>query len=237
MGSDVCVVAGVFIWVPFIRFLANPRWHARHTLIHNFWSYLLVCFKEYYKDDPLYKPNGPNPTLATLWSHHLIDRPENQMTGVGVLGGGFHKSHDQYMDGSGAFTVEQPDHWIFDGTNIEAGAVFGGKHSVVGYECDGCDYELKDGIPTPTGRDGTPKNYKILATAPAKWGPEATLLWYVRWPKAQQGAACLGVYTKSGGGTVFTAGTTDWSHGLKGKSDPVVDRVTRNILDRLSKDA
>jgi hypothetical protein len=31
---------GVFIWVPFIRFLANPRWHARHTLIHNFWSYL-----------------------------------------------------------------------------------------------------------------------------------------------------------------------------------------------------
>jgi len=40
MGSDVCVVAGVFMWVPFVRFLANPRWHARHTLIHNFWPYL-----------------------------------------------------------------------------------------------------------------------------------------------------------------------------------------------------
>jgi hypothetical protein len=34
---------GVFIWVPFIRFLANPRWHARHTLIHNFWSYLALA--------------------------------------------------------------------------------------------------------------------------------------------------------------------------------------------------
>jgi len=40
MGSDVCLVAGVFIWEPFVRFLANPSWHARHILIHNFWSYL-----------------------------------------------------------------------------------------------------------------------------------------------------------------------------------------------------
>ena len=40
MGSDVCLVAGVFIWVPFIRFLANPSWHARHTLIQNVRTYL-----------------------------------------------------------------------------------------------------------------------------------------------------------------------------------------------------
>ncbi len=33
-------MAGVFIWEPFVRFLANPSWYARHTLIHNFWSYL-----------------------------------------------------------------------------------------------------------------------------------------------------------------------------------------------------
>jgi hypothetical protein len=42
----------------------------------------------------------------------------------------------------------------------------------------------------------------------------------------------MGVYTN--GGTVFTAGTTDWAHGLRGK-DPVVTQITRNILDRLSK--
>jgi len=197
----------------------------------------LVCFKEYFEDDPLYQPNGPNPTLSTLWSHHLIGRPENGMTGVGVLGGGFHKSHGQYMDGSGAFTARQHDHWVFNGTDIRPGAEFGGKHSVVGYECDGCEFEMKNGIPTPTGQDGTPKNFQILATAPAKWGPEATLLWYERWPENQAGSACLGLYTKPGGGTVFTAGTTDWSHGLKGKPDRVVDRVTRNVLDRLSKGA
>jgi len=41
----------------------------------------------------------------------------------------------------------------------------------------------------------------------------------------------MGVYRR--GGTVFTAGTTDWSHGLGG-GDPAVERITRNILNRLS---
>ena len=42
----------------------------------------------------------------------------------------------------------------------------------------------------------------------------------------------LGVYVK--GGTVVTTGSTDWAHGLRG-GDPVVERITRNVLDRLSK--
>jgi hypothetical protein len=42
--------------------------------------------------------------------------------------------------------------------------------------------------------------------------------------------AVMGSFTR--GGTVFSAGTTDWSHGLDGH-DPVVERITRNVLDRL----
>ncbi len=42
----------------------------------------------------------------------------------------------------------------------------------------------------------------------------------------------LGVYQR--GGTVFTCGSTDWAHGLRG-SDPMVDRITRNILEKLSR--
>jgi hypothetical protein len=42
----------------------------------------------------------------------------------------------------------------------------------------------------------------------------------------------MGVYTKSSGATVFTCGATDWAHGLRGK-DPAVERMTKNILDRL----
>ena len=39
----------------------------------------------------------------------------------------------------------------------------------------------------------------------------------------------MGVYTR--GGTVFTAGTTDWARGLKG--DEKVAQITRNVLDKL----
>ena len=37
------------------------------------------------------------------------------------------------------------------------------------------------------------------------------------------------------GGTVFTAGTTEWAWGVAG--DPVIERVTRNLLDRLTADS
>jgi hypothetical protein len=42
----------------------------------------------------------------------------------------------------------------------------------------------------------------------------------------------MGLYTR--GGTVFTAGTTDWAHGLQ-SGDAAVQKITRNVLDRLSK--
>ena len=39
---------------------------------------------------------------------------------------------------------------------------------------------------------------------------------------------------KARGGTVFTCGSTDWSHGLRG-GDVAVDRITRNVLEKLGK--
>jgi N,N-dimethylformamidase beta subunit-like protein len=190
----------------------------------------LVSYKQAYQLDPLF-PGGDHRLLATLWSHHLVSRPENLLTGVGFLFGGYHKSHGQFMDGSGAFTVHRPDHWIFAGTELKKGDVFGGKDTIVGYECDGCEIEMQDGLPAPTGRDGTPKDFLILGTCPARWHPDDSL-WYEKFPKDRVGAAVMGLYTR--GGTVFTCGSTDWAHGLRG-NDPHVARITRNILERLSK--
>ena len=34
------------------------------------------------------------------------------------------------------------------------------------------------------------------------------------------------------GGVVFTGGTTEWAWGVI-NGDPVIDRITRNLLDRL----
>lgn len=194
----------------------------------------LTCWKQSFNRDPIF-PSGDHRTLSTLWSHHLVKRPENELTGVGFLHGGYHLSHGQYMDGKGAFTAHRPDHWAFEGTGLNPGESFGGKHTVVGYECDGCEFEIKDGRPVPTHRDGTPEGFTILATCPARWHPDDAL-WYDHFPRDSSGApapgaAVLGTYDRNG--TVFTTGTTDWAHGLRG-GDDVVERITKNVLDRLS---
>ena len=195
----------------------------------------LTCWKQGFNLDPVF-PTGDHRTLSTLWSHHLLGRPENTLTGVGFLRGGYHLSHGQYMDGKGAYTVHRPEHWLFEGTKLGRGDQLGARHTVVGYECDGCEFELKDGLPVPTHRDGTPEGFTILATCPTRWHPDDAL-WYDRFPRdpsgaPAQGASVLGTYTR--GGTVVTTGSTDWAHGLRG-GDEAVERITRNILDRLSK--
>jgi hypothetical protein len=195
----------------------------------------LVCYKQAYRADPLFA-KGERKLLSTLWSHYLVGRPENALTGVGFLWGGYHRSHGQFMDGSGAFTVQRPKHWLFEGADVKRGTSFGGgdrdkKNKVVGYECDGCELVWKDGLPYPTHRDGTPKGFAVVATAAARWHPD-DCEWYEKWEKGRTGHAVMGTYRR--GGTVVTVGTTDWSHGLRG-NDPVVVQVTHNVLDRLGK--
>ena len=58
--------------------------------------------------------------------------------------------------------------------NLKRGDAFGAKlptYKVVGYECDGCELAWKDGLPFPTHRDGTPKNFEVLATCPGPLAP------------------------------------------------------------------
>jgi hypothetical protein len=192
----------------------------------------LTCWKQSFGDDPVYK-SADHKLLSTLWSHYLVSRPENALTGVGFLWGGYHRSHGQLMDGPGAFTAHRPDHWLFAGTGLKRGDAFGAKlpgYKVVGYECDGCELVWKDGLPFPTHTDGTPKDFAVLATCPAQWHPD-DCEWYEKWAKGRAGNAVLGTYTR--GGTVVTVGTTDWAHGLRG-GDAAVMRVTQNVLDKLS---
>ena len=150
--------------------------------------------------------------------------------------------------------MHRPDHWLFAGTGIGYGDVLGADATIVGYECDGCDMTYRDGRPYPTGADGTPLDFEILATAPAAHftrdtatrppRPDepseiefiASRLFGSRGPEAiariAAGHAVLGTFTAPGGGTVVTSGCTDWAHGLG--TDPQVETITRNVLDRLS---
>ena len=94
----------------------------------------------------------------------------------------------------------------------------------------------------PTGRDGTPASFVILAKAPAAlWETDleftAESLFGNTDEESQNrvrhGAAVMGVYTR--GGTVFTTGCTEWSHGLAHKN-PLVEQITRNVLRKLSRE-
>jgi hypothetical protein len=46
------------------------------------------------------------------------------------------------------------------------------------------------------------------------------------------GHAVMAAFEHPGGGSVLNVGVTDWVLGL---GDPVVERITRNVLDRLSR--
>ena len=77
----------------------------------------LVCWKYDYPHDLVYSSDS-HELLSALWCHRLIQRPENQLTGVSFAYGGYHRFFDQYQDASGAYTVHRPDHWLFDGTGL-----------------------------------------------------------------------------------------------------------------------
>ena len=206
-----------------------------------------VSYKMDLEADPCFASDPAR--LSTMWSDPLVGRPENTMTGVSFTRGGY--AHlDNAPHGTGGYTVWRPGHWAFDGLDLWAGDVLGAEPIVVGYECDGCELTLKDGLPVPTGNDGTPASFEVLATAPAHlWESSerpgalpADGVGELNWvaerlagadtPENRErfayGNAVMGCFTR-GKGQVFTTGCTDWAFGL---GDPAVARVTRNVIGR-----
>jgi hypothetical protein len=135
--------------------------------------------------------------------------------------------------------VQDQEHWVFAGTGLRRGQAFGDDTSppLVGYECDGApleSFDRKSGIAVLSSNassTGTPPGFHLLA---------AGLLdddWQERPPRegfpAGGGihAATMGIFSRNG--TVFTAGTTDWAQVLGSGQDTRVDKITRNVIDRL----
>lgn len=175
----------------------------------------LVCHRDAVAD-PM---SAIDPERVTVeWSSAPVNRPENTMTGVSFRRGAGCWGPYMPLMREESYTARFADHWVFEGTGLADGDPFG--RGCLGYETDAADIEERDGVPTATGRDGTPPSFVVLATADlAHWAHYG-----------QGGAATMGVFT-SGSGTVFNAGTVNWGAALH---DPVVDRITRNVLSRLS---
>jgi hypothetical protein len=210
------------------------------------------------REDPL-RRESPQ-LLTSMWCDPIIGRPEARMTGVSFSRGGYARQAGCTPRGQRGYTVWRPEHWLFEGTDLRYGDLFGDEASIVGYECDGVEMGLEDGLPVPTHADGCPEGFTILASAPARHysvDPEKGINEYPTGLAAMRtvgelqglahalfgsmapenvrrvahGNAVLGAYTA--GGTVVTSGCTDWAYGVA-CGDPLVERVTRNILDRLS---
>ncbi len=212
----------------------------------------LVGYKQRFEDDPVFGTDRQH-LLTSIWSDPLVGRPETAMTGVSFARGGYARIGRNVGRGSGGYTVHRPEHWVFEGTELGWGDLLGAEAVVVAYECDGCDLTLVDGRPAPTGAGGTPDDFQVLATSPAApFGrhnelrptpdDERSEIEFNAWRlfgaddphtvgRLLHGHAVMGVHEP--GGTVFTAGCTDWAWGLE-RGDPMVDRITRNLLDRLS---
>lgn len=178
-----------------------------------------VCYKVADKD-PV-----SDPALKTVkWRN--AGYPENQSFGAGCSRGAW-----KGVAEPGAFEVVQPDHWAFADTGLHKGDAFGHTpdEGLLGYETNGVSYARdKSGTPFPTGLDGTPADYLILALAELRdW--------------ETPGNAAMGVLAHPEGGTVFNAGTTDWAKGLEtciSTKDPlrtVTSRITRNVITQLTR--
>jgi hypothetical protein len=176
-----------------------------------------VCYRDA-TEDPL---TGERDDLVTVeWSSAPLNRPENQLLGVSFRrGAGCWNNLDVMAESD--WTARFADHWVFAGTGLSDGARFGG--GTVGFETDAAEVVEELGVPRVTGRDGTPADFVVLATADlGSWRDVG-----------QGGAATMGLFRSPGGGTVFNAATTGWGAGLHPVADPVVERITRNVLDRL----
>ena len=160
---------------------------------------------------------------------HEIGQPENTSIGVSFRNGGERDRQD--FPTPVGYRVQHSDHWLYRNTGLAEGDQFGAgaDEYLIGYECDGAEFDradLRAGRPVrPTGADGTPDDFTILAVGdarPSGWG-------------LGNAAATMGTFTRHG--TVFNAATTDWARLLTAGTTPVVGQLTRNVLDRLTEPA
>ena len=149
--------------------------------------------------------------------------PENRLTGVSYRNAGGCWAGEREAVG---YTVERSDHWVYEGTGLNTGEVFGKDDHLIGYECDGALFvERSRGLKVPTGTDGTRSSFLILGTAKLIKGWEDF--------KGGNFTATMGLYTNKG--VVFNAATTDWARVLASGNEPNVERITRNVLDHLQR--
>lgn len=233
----------------YARFAGNIAWQVRLEDDGR----TLVCYKDAPSQDPL--GAGPKDLRTGAFESPEIAKPPVTTFGANGSRGIYARVGGSSPRGVGGFIIYRNDHWVFDGTDLYYGDVLGASVPLVGYEVDGVTYTFRDGLPLPTGEDGTPADLQILALTPATLdeedhGNSGSLLQvgdadlagaakmllgsdsHEARERVRRGAAVM-TWMRKGDGAVFSGGTTEWPYALS-EEEAAVERVVRNVLDQFS---
>lgn len=129
-------------------------------------------------------------------------RSETKILGIRFTAAGYKSTYSPYK-------VIAPDHWIFDGTGVEAGSLIGksglNMGGASGWEMDKIDPRSK------------PAGLVHLAKGTNRWRSGADMTYF----------------THAGGGGVFSVGSITFGGSLA--VDPVLSRMLRNVLARFAR--
>lgn len=220
----------------------------------------MVCHKyAALTEDPvmLDGPGHDPSSMSGMWCDPVVGRPEWSFLGAGSAFGLYHRFGNATARGVGGYLVYRPDHWLVAGTGLRYGDVLGATDGVVGYETVGVPItfdEFQQPIPWP--RDDLPDDVEIVGYVPssnlgvgdypasiAALSDQGDLEFLATRlygddseesrRKVRNGNSVMLTCRPFGvdAGEVITIGTTDWVFGLA--SDPAVQQVTRNVLDRV----
>lgn len=226
------------------RFAGNFYWQTR--LEDN--GRRQVCYKS--RQDPIYK-TGDTRRATILWDAPEIGRPGTQTFGLAATKGIYAGWSGCAPRGVRGFPVYRPKHWAFADTGLCYGDLLGAESHIYGYEVDGLDYEIRNGLPYPSPTSGAPDGLEILAVGMATLVEETAALedHYVgendgrmvaetlfgdrsdaNLEKVRYGNGMI-VNFNRGKGEVFHAGSCEWVAGLL-RRDAMVEHVTCNVLNR-----
>ncbi|MEO1190768.1 MAG: N,N-dimethylformamidase beta subunit family domain-containing protein [Pseudomonadota bacterium] len=230
------------------RFAGNFMWQTR--LLNE--GQQQLCFKyRAQAEDPLF--GGPDQARTTTsWEAAEVGRPGAETFGLNATRGLYVGWGGCAPRAQRGFPVYRPEHWAFAGTGLYYGDQLGAESQIFGYEVDGLDYVIRNGLPEATGREGAPEGVEILALGLATTIEEnadipvegqfltdvdarfvARTLMGHDGPEAleatKRGSGMIVAFDK-GKGSVFHAGSCEWVAGLL-RGDAQVAKVTSNVLN------
>ena len=231
------------------RFAGNFMWQTRLER----GGKAQVCYKYRARaEDPVYRSADPSRTTGS-WEAKEIGRPGALTFGLNATDGLYAGWGLCAPRGVRGFPVYRPEHWAFAGTGLCYGDILGAAGHVFGYEVDGLDYVIRGGLPEPAEPGNVPAGLEILALGLSSLKEEpmnvplddrflsdddAKFVAEIRLgdtsdaavERVKRGAGMIVSFAR-GKGEVFHAGSCEWVAGLL-RRDPMVERVTRNVLDR-----